>query len=154
MVLGVRNSSTAAQQPDGFADVQTSGSEPPTPISPLSRSAFDTAHTVFRIPAELVVKILTYFGDPHRNILSVKGYSGSYQALSPKHIERLTVMRKLTVTCWHLRNMLFPLLWEYVAGCKVLLRGRIGNDLRAQCAYLILNPAIGAYVRCVYSLTN
>ena len=135
--------------------IQTSGSEPSTLTRPLSRSAFDTARTVFRIPAELFVEILAYFGDPHRNILLAKGYYETTLPLRLEDIERLTVMRKLTMTCWHLRNVLFPFLWEHVEGCNVLRRGcTIGNGLYAQCAYLILNPTIGPYVRCVCSLTH
>ena len=134
--------------------IQTSGSEPSTPTRPLSRFAFDTARTVFRIPAELV-EILTYFGDPHRNILLAKGDHESDLLVHQEHIERLTVVRKLTMTCWHLRNVLFPLLWEYVEGCNVTQQWlTIRNGLYAQCVYLILNPTIGAYVQCVYSLTH
>ena len=132
-------------------------------VSPLFLSRFvsDTNRTVFRIPAELIFEILTYFGDPRRNILSINRVRESSEPLHPSYIERLTVMRKLTMTCWHLRNMLFPLLWKYVEGRNVSRgtggfmrpRPRLTNGLYAQCAYLILNPTIGAYVQCVYSIT-
>ena len=67
------------------------------------------------------------------------------------------------MTCWHLRNMLLPLLWEYVEGCNLYVRrpARNGstsyqmvpleNGLYDQCLYLVQNPAIGAYVQCVHS---
>ena len=66
-----------------------------------------------------------------------------------EHVERLTVIRKLTMTCWHLRNALFQLLWGYVEGCHLsvrhpasdhLLLDRIvplKNGLHTQCSYLI-----------------
>ena len=132
-------------------------------VSPLlstrspSRFAFDATRTVFRIPAELIVEVLTYFGDPHHNILLVKVDKETNWPLLPERIERLTVIRKLTMTCWHLRNTLFPLLWKYVEGCNVLCSDpvrRLQNGLYAQCAYLVLNPAVGAYVQCVCSLTR
>ena len=126
-----------------------------------SRSLFDMGRTVFRLPAELIVEILTYFGDPRHNILSRKVRAGTI--LNPEHVERLTVIRKLTMTCWHLRNMLFPLLWKYVEGCDISYRCPVpqspgsdkmvfsGNGLYAQSVYLLLNPTVGAYVQCVYS---
>ena len=77
-----------------------------------------------------------------------------------EHVERLTAIRKLTMTCWHLRNMLLPLLWEYVEGCNLLghrpsRHHHAGSDqmvplqngLYAQCLYLIRNPTICAYVQ-------
>ena len=78
-----------------------------------------------------------------------------------EHVERLTAIRKLTMTCWHLRNTLFPLLWEHVEGCNVFGRRpaprRLGSDqmvplkngLYAQCLYLVRNPTIGAHVKYV-----
>jgi len=76
---------------------------------------------VFRLPAELIIEVLTYFGDPHRNVRREKAYRGIYELdeiVPLEHVERLTVVRKLTMTCWHLRNMLFPLLWKYIEGCR------------------------------------
>ena len=67
------------------------------------------------------------------------------------------------MTCWHLRNTLFPLLWKHVEGCDLSDRHiaktpleqdkmvLLENSLYAQCTYLILNPIIGAYVQYVYS---
>lgn len=124
------------------------------------------SRTVFRLPAELIVETLAYFGDPRRNILSTRKSQGVGAVLDPSNVERLTAIRKLTMTCWHLRNMLFPLLWEYVEGCNITLRNPVlqrrmwdpmvsaGNGLYPQCTYLILNPIIGAYVRCVYSFIH
>jgi len=115
--------------------------------------------SVFGLPAELVVGILSHFGDPHRNIRHERSGRGS-GVLVLEHVERLAVIRKLTMTCWHLRNMLLPLLWEYVEGCNFLGHRpfryqRAGSDqmvplknrLYDQCSYLIRNPKISAYVQ-------
>jgi len=115
---------------------------------------------VFRLPAELIIEVLTYFGDPHRNVRREKAYRGIYELdeiVPLEHVERLTVVRKLTMTCWHLRNTLFPLLWKYVEGCDLSDRHRAGlgqtaapkNGLYAQCSYLISNPTICDYVQYV-----
>ena len=126
----------------------------------LSRSPFDVGHTVFRLPAELIVETLAYFGDPHHNVIFAKKTRGAHSILDPDDVERLTVIRILTMTCWHLRNMLFPLLWKYVEGCNVSYRHMQqrsewgGNGLYAQCTYLVLNPTISAYVQCVCSFIH
>ena len=103
---------------------------------------------VFRLPPELVTEILSYFGDPHRNILS--SLRECPQACV-EDVERLTALRKLTMTCWRLRNALFPLLWEYVEGCnlynRVTHRPAFKNGLYSQSAYIVRNPAVGAYVQ-------
>jgi len=77
-------------------------------------------------------------------------------------MERLTVIRELTMTCWHLRNMLFPLLWEFVEGCKVFVRRPVYPDpapnqmvplksgLEDRYSYLAHNPTVGAYAQRVY----
>jgi len=110
--------------------------------------------TVFRLPAELIVKILSRFGDPHCNILREKSDRESW-FLAAEHVERLTVIRKLTMTYWDLRNALFPLLWQYVEGCTVFIRSDLTaplqNGLYDQCLYLAHNPTVGAYVQHVYS---
>ena len=55
------------------------------------------------------------------------------------------------MTCWYLRNMLFPFLWKYTEGYSGLFHkaDRFNNGLYAQCSYLILNPTVGIYVQCV-----
>lgn len=113
---------------------------------------FDLTRAVFRLPAELILEILAQFEDPHRNILFVKGER--YARLKLDQVERLTVIRKLTMTCWHMRNKLLPVLWKYVEACNFpSLRRSLGpplsNGLYAQCSYLLLNPTVGAYVECV-----
>jgi len=112
---------------------------------------------VFRLPVELIIGLLSHLGDPHRNIRREKLRGNLFLG----HVERLTVIRKLTMTCWHLRNMLFPLLWEYVEGCSMFGRARpnqfvpLKNDLYNQCSYLIHNPTVCAYIQyvclCTYS---
>jgi len=129
-----------------------------TPEYPTDR--YPTRIAVFRLPPELIVELLSHFGDPQRNIRREKPRG----ILVREHVERLTVTRKLTMTCWHLRNMLFPLLWEYVEGCNMLSRRppaydhslvpMLKNGLYAQCSYLINNPTVCTYVRCVCSCTH
>ena len=78
----------------------------------------------------------------------------AYGGLVPEHVEWLTAIRKLTMTCWHLRNTLFPLLWKCVEGCNVLGRNPtlLDNGLYHQCSYLVSNPTIGACVQCVHTI--
>ena len=132
---------------------QTSGSERSGSNLRSCRSPLTIAIAVFKLPFELIIEILSHFGDPHRNILLSRGRC---QAVVPEHVERLTVTRKLTMTCWHLRNKLFPLLWKYVEGCHRRYKSRpsyyMPNDgLYNQCVYLALNPTVGAYVQYVSS---
>ena len=140
--------------------VQTSGGEyssskPPIPLTTVQHGS------VFRLPTELIVEILSNFRDPHRNTRRARSHRGSRISVL-EHMERLTVIRKLTMTCWHLRNMLFPLLWEYVEGCDVFVPRPVHPNstsnqmvplkrgLDDQCSYLAHNPTVGAYVQHVY----
>ena len=138
--------------------IQTSGSEcsgwqPSTPLITIQPWT-----AVFKLPLELIVEALSNFGDPHLNIRCEIARRGG--VLVREHVERLTVTRKLTMTCWHLCNMLFPLLWAYVEGCNLSDRHHFygaappKNGLYAQCSYLALNPAIAVYVRYVYSCAH
>lgn len=122
------------------------------------RPPFDMTPAVFKLPAELILEILGHYEDPHYNIRYVK--NELYTNLEPGHnlVERLTVIRRLTMTCWDLRNKLLPVLWRYVEGCNFPPLHRIpGPDmllpqnkgLYAQCSYLLLNPSISTYVECV-----
>ena len=75
--------------------------------------------------------------------------------LRTQHVERSTVIRKLTMTCWALRNALLPVLWKDTEGCVIHPPsgyGRVGRTygLYAQCIYLLSNPTIAAYVQWVY----
>jgi len=112
--------------------------------------------TVFKLPLELVFEILSYFVD-HRRFIR-ENYCGRqlYMGIERKHAERLVVIRRLTMTCWPLRNLLLPLLWTDAEGCIPHTRynretgmGGPGSSLYAQCGYLFLNPAIAAYVQSV-----
>ena len=72
-----------------------------------------------------------------------------------EHVERLTVILKLTMTYLHLCNALFPLLWEYTEGCNLFYKNcpvdPVKNGLYPRCTYLALNPTIGAYAQYVYA---
>ena len=72
--------------------------------------------------------------------------------MSRRHVERLTVIRKLTMTCWTLRETLLPALWEKTVGCVVRPPsgdGRTGvtYGLYAQCGYLLANPTVADHVQ-------
>lgn len=68
-----------------------------------------------------------------------------------ERVERTTIIRKLTMTCWSLRNTLLPVLWRDTEGCIVSSSPRNGHTygLYAQCEYLLSNPTIAAHVQCV-----
>ena len=70
------------------------------------------------------------------------------------HVERSTAIRKLTMTCWALRNALLPLLWKETEGCVVeppynVYETKKTYGLYDQCTYLLSNPTIAAYVQWV-----
>ena len=124
-------------------------------LSPLVSTS-----AVFGFSAEVILEIITHFGDPRRDFLLENRMDHPallvFPRLDSELAERLTVIRRLTMTCWRLRNMLFPLLWEYTEGRYFSpLRpsnkryGALSHGLWAQCTYLLLNPTVGAYVRCV-----
>ena len=145
--------------------MQTSGSEYSPPRSPsIPLIVIHRRTAVFRLPAELIIDILSHYEDPRRNILREKSSRGSGVLLA-EHVERSTAIRKLTMTCWHLRNMLFPLLWEHLEGCTLfnhiphydnhwVKRDTLNNGLHAQCSYLIRNPTICPYVEYVCSTST
>ena len=69
-----------------------------------------------------------------------------------RHVERSTVIRKLTMTCWTLRNTLLPVLWKNTEGCIVrppsgMRETGMTYGLYAQCTYLLSDPTIAAYVQ-------
>jgi len=115
---------------------------------------------IFRLPAELITKILDHFEDSHRKVLL--GKSWVFPVAGTIFVERLTAIRRLTMTCWHLRNEFLPILWEYVEGCNLIPRhlslcvflqpnwgSLVTNGLYPQCSYLLLNPTICAYVQTI-----
>ena len=125
----------------------------------LSWSMPDLFCAVFRLPLELFFEIFSYLAD-HRRFIRENYYGReSYVYLERKHAERSIVIRRLTMTCWPLRNLLLPLLWADAEGCishthydYKTKRGGPGLSLYAQCVYLSLNPVIAGYVRSVRSI--
>jgi len=119
----------------------------------------DLRYTVFGFPLELILEILSYFSD-HRQFIRENFYGRELHAnVAREHGERSIVIRRLTMTCWPLRNLLLPLLWAEAEGCISHSRhdyetrtGGSGYGLYAQCVYLISNPTIAAYVQSVLSL--
>ena len=118
--------------------------------------ASDSARlTVFRLPAELLFEIFSYFNDHLDYIRDFCGDGGRHgTTMWKEHVERLTVIRKLTMTCRALRDALLPVLWKNTEGC-VVRPSPPGNytgvtyGLYAQCIYLASNPTVAAYVRWV-----
>jgi hypothetical protein len=111
---------------------------------------------VFRLPLELFLEIFSYFVD-HRRFIR-ENYRGRnlYVNIERKHAERSIVIRRLTMTCWPLRNLLLPFLWADAEGCishtwydYKTRSGGSGSNLYAECVYLSLNPTIATYVRSV-----
>ncbi|KAF9782909.1 hypothetical protein BJ322DRAFT_180839 [Thelephora terrestris] len=77
-----------------------------------------------------------------------------YARMGKEHAERSIIIRRLTMTCWSLRNRLLPLLWADTEGCVSHTRydyttgtGGGGLHLYAQCIYLSNHRAIAAHVR-------
>ena len=84
-----------------------------------------------------------------------------YVNIKKRNAERSIAIRRLTMTCWSLRNRLLPLLWADTEGCISHTRydhtsetGGAESHLYAQCVYLSLNPAIATYVRYVLPFTD
>jgi len=139
--------------------IQTSGSGYQIPENTFRVVDF-CCFTVFKLPLELFLEILSYFSD-HRQFIRENFYGRELGAeIKKEHAERLTVIRRLTMTCWPLRNLLLPFLWAHSEGCisptyrhYTETRTRsLGHNLYVQCVYLISNPAIAAYVQSVLSL--
>ena len=117
----------------------------------------DPGCPVIKLPVELLFEILSYFDDHQRYIRNLCNYgAGNYGTpMRPEHVERSTVTRKLTMTCWALRDILLPVLWRNTEGCVVKLPSDGGHvngktyGLYAQCVYLLSNSTIAAYVKWV-----
>ena len=121
----------------------------------LPRHASDLGRTVFKLPGELLLEIFSYFYGHRRYIRDTLRYNYGLPVM-PKmrtwHVERLTVIRKLTMTCWALRETLLPVLWMNTEGC-VIESPSDGDETRTtyglypQCVYLLSNPTVAAYVQ-------
>lgn len=119
---------------------------------PSVRPASHSDCIVFKLPAELLFEIFSHFGDHRQTIRNTCGKSWSGLGMIPQSVERSTVIRKLTMTCWALRNTLLPILWRNTEGCAVLQpsasnRARKVCGLYPQCIYLLSNPTVASYVR-------
>ena len=118
--------------------------------------ASDLGCTVFKLPVELFPEIFSHLDDHRRFIRATVGDTGGIVhgvGMKTHHAERSTAIRKLTMTCWPLRNTLIPTLWRNTEGCVVESvpnddgQARKSYGLYAQCTYLLSNPTIAAYVR-------
>ena len=119
------------------------------------RFASDLDHTVFKLPVELLFEIFSHF-DHHRRYIRDSENIFYAAVMRTEHVEQSTVIRKLTMTCWALRDALLPVLWKNTEGCVV--EPPSGSDhtrktygLYDQCIYLLSNPTSAAYVQYVRS---
>ena len=118
---------------------------------PFFGLASHLGRTVFKFPVEIFFEIFSYFDD-HRRYTRDSYRSVWYGPITIHCVERSTVIRKLTMTCWALRNALLPLLWKNTEGCVVMPLSNGGGaretyGLYAQCVYLLSNPTIAAHVQ-------
>ena len=121
----------------------------------LPQPGSDPDRTVFKLPIELFFEIFSHFYDHLRYIHDTPGAGiGFYGvALKAYHVERSTIIRKLTMTCWALRDTLLPVLWRNVEGCVVESTSDDDGEskktygLYAQCVYILSNPTIAAHIR-------
>ena len=112
---------------------------------------FDSDLTVFKLPFELLLEIFSYFND-YRDFIQETGRTGSFSlAIQKENVERSTAIRRLTMTCWTLRNALLPVLWKDAEACVVPFYPRedFTYGLYAQCEYLLSNPTVAAHVQSV-----
>ena len=130
------------------AEVRIQVPVPPfRPVSHLRRA-------VFKLPIELFFEILSHFDDHRPFIHNTLCDSWWGMAMTTECVEQSTVIRRLTMTCWTLRNILLPALWKNVEGCVVhppsanIEAGKT-YGLYPQCIYLLSNPTIASYVRWV-----
>ena len=125
------------------------------------RFTSDLHCAVLSLPLELFLEIFSYLTE-HRDFIRENYYGRKmYVRVGREHAERSITIRRLTMTCWPLRNRLLPLLWADTEGCISHARfdyetksGGALSHLYAQCVYLALNPTIAAYVRYVLSFIH
>jgi len=152
-----RKSTAAGLQPHATTQrtphVQTSGGA----YSGSRPAPHPTPHlrpTVFKLPIELFFEIFSHFDDHRSFIHNTRGGVWWGMRMTTECVERSTVIRKFTMTCWTLRNVLLPTLWKNVEGCVVHSRSANSETgktygLYPQCVYLLSNPTIASYVRWV-----
>lgn len=124
-------------------------------LSSLVSFTTDLCWIGFRLPLELFLEIFSYLSD-HRRFIREHYYGRDmYAYIKRENVERSIFIRRLTMTCWPLRNLLLPLLWTDPEGCIPHIpynhetkSGGEGSHLYAQCVYLPSNPAVAANVQC------
>ena len=117
----------------------------------------DLCCTVFKFPLELFLEVFSYLAD-HRRFIRENYYGRELKGIGREHAERSVVIRRLTMTCWPLRNLLLPLLWTDAEGCISHSRynyntntGGLGSNPYDQCIYLASTPAIAVHIQRVCS---
>ena len=122
----------------------------------------DRSCAVSKLPLEMFLEIFSYLSD-HRHFIRVN-FNGRARSefgfVGKEHAEQSIVIRRLTMTCWQLRDMLIPLLWTDVEACVRHTHydpntgsGGVGSSLYAICLYLSLNRTIAVHVRFVRLFT-
>ena len=141
--------------------VQTSGSEYQI-RGLLFSSVVDRGCAVSGLPLEVFLEIFSYLSDHRRFIrANLNGRRMcKFKFIGKEHAEGSIVIRRLTMTCRQLRNLLIPLLWTDVEACIQHAcynpdtgSGSVSSNLYAKCRYLSLNEGIAAHVRFVRLFT-
>ena len=115
-------------------------------FSQVLRSMSDLYLSVFKLPLELFLEIFSH----------LRHYQDAFRYIGPVNkvdVERSTITRRLTMTCWTLRNILLPVLWKDTEACAIPVcpDEERTYGLYPQCEYLLSNPIVAAYVQCVHS---
>jgi hypothetical protein len=116
----------------------------------------NTGSTLFELPLELILEILSYF-DSLPLITSKHHYSllNIDPTITRRYLERTNTLRALSQTCRSWRTLFFPLLWERLEPCLMHFdSGKRYSESNAdslirKSALVCENPEIASHVRCV-----
>ncbi|KAF9648465.1 hypothetical protein BDM02DRAFT_3239797 [Thelephora ganbajun] len=127
------------------------------PVVEASMPEIAQTSTIFKLPDETFLEILSYFPVISfrykvaglRSVWGINFLPGGYA-------ERLDVLRAITQTCRILRRKFLSWLWERVEACIVPNLSawyiHLGNALESRCHILLKNPSLAMHVR-VMSVT-
>ena len=109
--------------------------------------------TVFKLPDETFLEILSYFPRISFRYKVTDGLRGVWglTVLPAEYVERLDVLRAITQTCRTLRQKFLSWLWERVEACVVPDASAwyiyVGNTLERNYHILFKNPPLATHVR-------
>ena len=122
------------------------------PPHELARRVDALNMTVFKLPDETFLEILSYF-----SVINFRYKFSGFRTmwdknfLPPSYAQRLDVLRAITQTCRTLRRKFLSWLWERVEACIAPGRAAwyifLGNALEGRCHILLKNPSLAVYVR-------